>query len=121
MKVFNDRQIFSLSLNRLKDSARVFSDLKVGDRISAGIVPGKGNSAELIVNGRRITAEFTGGVPGGAAVDLVLTEKTPDRIVFRIAGKQTIEDLARILSPLSILPDNKAAGVQLYKIGRAHV
>lgn len=102
MKI-SDLHLQSITVKHGKVSQDLFSDLRPGDKITAKITGREGNTALLEFRGRSISADFIAGVPQGSTVDLILSEKTPDRIAFTIAGKAPSDEFVKLLLSMSLL------------------
>lgn len=102
MKI-SDPHPLSITVRHGRGVSDLFSDLRPGDKITARIIKSDGNTALLQFRGRRITADFISGVPPGGAVDLVLSEKTPDRISFTVAGRPVPDEFMKLLLSMSLL------------------
>lgn len=103
MKI-TDQLVQSITIKHGRGISDIFSDLRPGDKITAKIVSQSGNSALLEFRGSKITADFLAGVPSGGSVELVLREKTPERIAFIIAGKPVSDEFMKLLLSISLLP-----------------
>ncbi|HOP64063.1 MAG TPA: hypothetical protein PK358_11530 [Spirochaetota bacterium] len=104
MKI-NDSTVFQISVRPGKGITGLFSGIRVGDRISARVLRREGNTALLEFRGRSFTADFLSGLPGGESVDLILSEKTPDRIAFTLPGKHVSDEFVKLLNILSVFSD----------------
>jgi len=115
MKI-TDQHLQIISLKQGKSTSALFEDLRPGDRITARIISSDGRSALLEFRGRRITADFLAGVPQGGNVELVLSEKTTDRIAFTIAGKPVSDEFMKLLLSLSILPKTAFDDISMHNL-----
>jgi len=115
MKI-TDPHLQSISVRHGRETSVLFSDLHPGDRITAKIIKSEGNSALLEFRGRSITADFISGVPAGSSVELILSEKTPERIAFSIAGKPLSDEFMKLLLSISILPKSVIDELPLYNL-----
>ncbi len=102
MKI-SDLNLQSITLRHGKVLQDLFSDLRPGDKVTAKITGREGNTALLEFRGRSISADFISGVPPGSTVDLILSEKTPDRIAFTIAGKAASDEFIKLLLSMTVL------------------
>ncbi len=105
MKI-NDQHLQAISVKHGGGNSALFSDLRPGDRITAKIIQSGGNTALLEFRGKKITADFTAGVPSGGSVELILSEKTPERIALTIAGKPVSDEFIKLLLSVSVLPES---------------
>jgi hypothetical protein len=115
MKI-TDLHLQSISVKQGRETSALFNDLRPGDRITAQIIKSEGTSALLEFRGRRITADFIAGVPAGSSVELILSEKTPDRIAFTIAGKSVSDEFIKLLLSMTILPKSGFDELSLHNL-----
>ncbi len=87
MKISGYSDLSSITLRAGRDIASLLKGVSAGDMVSARIVTREGNIALLDIAGRRLRAEFTGGIPAESTVNLVLAEKGKDFAVFRPAER----------------------------------
>ncbi len=115
MKIIN-QQLLSITLKQGKDTASLFNDLRIGERISAKIIKSDGRSAEIEFRGKRIIADFMAGVPSNSSVDLILSERTPERIAFSIAGRPATDEFIKLILSLSVISESGVKEQQLYNL-----
>ncbi len=78
--------------------------LKPGSRISARILDRLGNSRALIeIAGRRVQAEFTGGIPPEVRITLLLKGENAGSLVFSLLKSDSRETLLVRLQQLTLL------------------
>ena len=66
-------------------------------------------TALLEFRGRSFTADFLSGLPRGETVELILREKTPDRIAFALTGRHASDDIIKLLGTLSVVSEQGLA------------
>ena len=97
MKITGYSNSLRVTLNSGRDIGALLKGISVGDRVPARIVSREGNIALLDLAGRRIRAEFTGGIPEGNTVDLILSEKGKKSAVFRLPAADSTSRLTEFL------------------------
>ena len=115
MKI-TDQHLQSISVKQGRGTTDLFSDLRPGDRITAKIIQRGSSTALLEFRGRRLTADFTAGVPQGGSVELILSEKSAERIAFTIAGKSVSDEFIKLLLSVSVLPESASDNIALHNL-----
>jgi len=90
-----------------KESFSLIKNINQGDILSATIIRAEGNRAILETAGKHITVEFTGGIPGTKIINLILMEKSPDKIVFALAGDEKPDKIFSLLSSFSLISEEE--------------
>jgi len=100
----------------IKATSHFFAEMSVGEKIQATIIAREKNTAILNIKGVNIKAEFTSGVPEGERVELILQEKTPQKISFIISPLHKHSELSSLLMPLSIFVDDEFYSLNKHSI-----
>ena len=116
MKVNDSKAILSISLKGDRSIYHAVKNLKIGESVAAGIIKSEGREAILDIRGKRVRAEFLNGVPDRKVVELILTDKSASSVVFRLADKNSGDNLSGTLPMLTLLSEKELQNISIHSL-----
>jgi hypothetical protein len=117
MKITGNQGLF-INISAGRESISLLKNVNPGDLISAAVIHREGHKALLEIGGKVITAEFTNGVPQDKIINLILTAKSSEKIVFTLKENETADKVFKHLSIFSMQPEEEFKKISLQNFAR---